>query len=54
MARRTLRLSLVAALSVTALAACAPPAKDKGSGGGWAAMPRRRRRLPTSVAWTAS
>ena len=34
MTSRTLRLSLVAAIGVTALAACAPPAKDKGSGGG--------------------
>ena len=34
MARTTLRVSLVAALSVLALAACAPPSDDKGSGGG--------------------
>ena len=34
MTSRTLRLSLVAAIGVTALAACAPPAKDKGSDGG--------------------
>ena len=33
MARTTLRVSLVAALSVLALAACAPPSDDKGSGG---------------------
>ena len=33
MARRTLRVSLVAALSVTALAACAPPSDDGDSGG---------------------
>src|SRR6476659_4710106 len=34
MTSRTLRLSLVAAIGVTALAACAPPAKDNGSDGG--------------------
>ncbi len=33
MARRTLRVSLVAALSVVALAACAPPSDSGGSGG---------------------
>src|SRR6478736_8483140 len=33
MARSTLRLSLVASLSVLALAACSPPAKDSGSSG---------------------
>ena len=34
MARTTLRVSLVAALSVLALAACAPPSDDNDSGGG--------------------
>ena len=33
MTSRTLRLSLVAAIGVAALAACAPPAKDKACGG---------------------
>ena len=33
MARRTLRVSLAAALSITALAACAPPSDDGDSGG---------------------
>ena len=34
MTSRTLRLSLVAAIGVTALTACAPPAKENASGGG--------------------
>ena len=53
MARSTVRVSVVAALSVLALAACAPPSSNSGgSGGGAKAATATSAR--TSAAWTRS
>jgi hypothetical protein len=45
MARSSLRVTLVAGVSVLALAACAPPSKSSDGGGGSKAA-------RTSAAWT--